>query len=67
MDWKLARGKWRPRLQAFAGELSPDSVVETTRAAFASLSRDSVENVVPDISVLKAALLELTKLKVGQG
>uniref|UniRef100_A0A1D2A838 HhH-GPD domain-containing protein n=1 Tax=Auxenochlorella protothecoides TaxID=3075 RepID=A0A1D2A838_AUXPR len=63
VDWKLSRGKWRPRLQAFAKELAPASVADASRSAFASLYKDSSSGAEPGPSALKSAFLELTKLK----
>ncbi|EXC22415.1 hypothetical protein L484_007085 [Morus notabilis] len=51
MRWKLARGKWRPRLLDFVSALDEDLVKSASRKAFKSL---------PDIS---KAVSELTVLK----
>ncbi|XP_073124864.1 uncharacterized protein [Henckelia pumila] len=51
MQWKLARGKWRPRLLAFVSSLSDDVIQAASRKAFDSL---------PDVS---KAVSELTVLK----
>ncbi|KAL8492182.1 hypothetical protein ACS0TY_023712 [Phlomoides rotata] len=51
MEWKLGRGKWRPRLLAFVSSLNDAVVTDASRKAFASL---------PDVS---KAISELTVLK----
>ncbi|EPS73631.1 hypothetical protein M569_01125, partial [Genlisea aurea] len=51
MQWKLRRGKWRPRLLSFVSDLRDDAVRDCSRKAFSSL---------PDIS---KAVSELTVLK----
>ncbi|KAL3629500.1 hypothetical protein CASFOL_026722 [Castilleja foliolosa] len=51
MEWKLARGKWRPRLLSFVSSLNDAVVRDASGKAFASL---------PDVS---KALGELTILK----
>ncbi|PIN00106.1 hypothetical protein CDL12_27394 [Handroanthus impetiginosus] len=51
MQWKLARGKWRPRLLSFVSSLDDAVVRDASRKAFASL---------PDVS---KAVSELTVLK----
>ncbi|KAL3734971.1 hypothetical protein ACJRO7_024176 [Eucalyptus globulus] len=51
MQWKLARGKWRPRLLEFVLSLDEEAVESSSRKAFGSL---------PDVS---KAVSELTVLK----
>uniref|UniRef100_A0A1D1ZF73 Ena/VASP-like protein n=1 Tax=Anthurium amnicola TaxID=1678845 RepID=A0A1D1ZF73_9ARAE len=51
MQWKLSRGKWRPRLQDFVSKLEETQVESASRKAFRSL---------PDLS---KAVSELTVLK----
>lgn len=51
MEWKLARGKWRPRLLSFVSSLDDAVVRDASQKAFAS---------VPDVS---KAVSELTVLK----
>ncbi|XP_074573566.1 uncharacterized protein LOC141829995 [Curcuma longa] len=51
MQWKLTRGKWRPRLLDFISSLDKDLVESASRKAFAAL---------PDLS---KAVSELTVLK----
>ena len=60
MEWKLARGKWRPRLQAFVDALPADAVAEASTAAFAHLSESAESE-----AALKSAVNALTVLKVG--
>ena len=60
MEWKLHRGKWRPRLQAFVDALPADAVVESSTAAFAHLSESAESE-----AALKSAVNALTVLKVG--
>ncbi|KAK3262213.1 hypothetical protein CYMTET_28917 [Cymbomonas tetramitiformis] len=58
MEWKLARGKWRPRLVQFVKDLSADMVVKTTEEALRQMP------VIVDPKSPKAgALPELCKLK----
>ncbi|KAI7837728.1 hypothetical protein COHA_008450 [Chlorella ohadii] len=38
VDWKLKRGKWRPRLLDFAKQADPAAVEAASRAAFAALA-----------------------------
>ncbi|KAK9826454.1 hypothetical protein WJX81_000086 [Elliptochloris bilobata] len=58
MEWKLARSKWRPRLQAYVEALPAEAVVEASTAAFAALG-PSAENE----AALKSAINALTVLK----
>lgn len=51
MEWKLSRGKWRPRLQSFVSSLKDAVVRDASQKAFAAL---------PDIP---KAVLALTVLK----
>ena len=60
MEWKLARGKWRPKLQAFVDALPADAVIESSTAAFAHLSESAESE-----AALKSAVNALTVLKVG--
>eukprot|EP01079_Euglenida_sp_SAG-EU17-18_P009921 gene9921-259_t len=65
MRWKLARGKWRPRLEDLAASNPPADVEALSRQAFAFVDKASIG--VASIGVRKAALLkavaELSKLK----
>lgn len=60
MEWKLSRGHWRPRLQAFIDALPANAVVESSTAAFAHLSESAESE-----AALKSAVNALTVLKVG--
>lgn len=51
MQWKLARGKWRPRLLSFVSSLDDDAVRDTSRQAFAALP--DVSKAVSKLTVLK--------------
>eukprot|EP00171_Calliarthron_tuberculosum_P020570 IDg20570t1 len=39
IQWKLKRGKWRPRLQKFSDELSPDLIKTTASAILAACDK----------------------------
>lgn len=54
VEWKLTRGKWRPRLLDFAKELSDDAVKDASTDAFKSAAAGNST----------AAFAALTKLKV---
>ncbi|KAH7373585.1 hypothetical protein KP509_17G063500 [Ceratopteris richardii] len=51
VEWKLSRGKWRPKLLSYASSLSEEEVKKASMAAFSAI---------PD---LKAAINALTTLK----
>ncbi|GFP95608.1 hypothetical protein PHJA_001705000 [Phtheirospermum japonicum] len=51
MEWKLARGKWRPRLLSFVSSLNDAVVRDTSGKAFASLP--DVSKAVGELTVLK--------------
>ncbi|KAL6578458.1 hypothetical protein OROMI_010786 [Orobanche minor] len=51
MEWKLARGKWRPRLLSFVSSLDDAVVRDASRKAFSSLP--DVSKVVKELTVLK--------------
>lgn len=53
MEWKLTKGKWRPRLQKFVDELADAVVTETTKKGFQKAASGD----------LKGGLDELCKLK----
>lgn len=61
MQWKLLRGKWRPRLQAYVDVLPSSAVKDTSTSAFASLDKSGKTD--PEGS-LKAAMNAMTVLKV---
>ena len=60
VDWKLTRGKWRPKLLDYAKAHSEATVKAATIAAFEIMS--STQSAQAD---LKAAMGFLTELKVG--
>lgn len=51
--WKLKRGKWRPRLQAFADSASDADVVKATTAGFRALADGKLREAQLEISALK--------------
>ncbi|KAL7127613.1 hypothetical protein ABFS83_14G264300 [Erythranthe nasuta] len=51
MQWKLARGKWRPRLLSFVSSLDDAAVRDASGKAFASLP--DVSKSVSELTVLK--------------
>ncbi len=61
VEWKLTRGKWRPKLLDYAKHASEEEVVGTTKMAFACLS--SAET--PELQEVEEALKELISLKVS--
>lgn len=61
VDWKLIRGKWRPRLLDYAKHASDEAVVAATNAAFASLKTSQI----PEMQDVRKALKELTSLKAS--
>lgn len=60
VDWKLTRGKWRPKLLDYAKDASEQSVLDATKNAFASLKTAAT----PSLQHIEEALQELTSLKV---
>lgn len=46
VEWKLKRGKWRPRLQKFADELSPDLIKTHSEKALACLEQGNTRKAV---------------------
>ena len=63
VDWKLKRGKFRPRMQALVGSNTAEAVQTATTAAFAAL-QDAAELSAPSDTDIKKALQHLTSLKV---
>ena len=61
VDWKLSRGKWRPKLLDYAKDASEQSVVDATKSAFAGLKTAAT----PSLQHVEEALKELTSLKVS--
>ncbi|KAG8369141.1 hypothetical protein BUALT_Bualt15G0120500 [Buddleja alternifolia] len=51
MEWKLSRGKWRPRLLSFVSSLTDAAVRDASAKAFASLPH--VSTAVKELTVLK--------------
>lgn len=76
VEWKLARGTWRPRLLGFAQQQDPQAVLDTSTRALAHLAEhmgtppqqaepgSSSSTGVAVLPALKAAMQELGKLKV---
>ena len=60
VEWKLKRGKWRPKLLDYAKNASADEVKATTKKAFGLLGNDAV----PTVQQVKDSLDELISLKV---
>ncbi|KAL9940365.1 hypothetical protein V8E36_001070 [Tilletia maclaganii] len=61
MRWKLARGKWRPRLEQYIEEHSEQAIKDATRASFAAL--DEVEDNDHKNPIPRDVLRKLTQLK----
>lgn len=63
VHWKVGlRGKWRPRLHAFAEALPDEQVEIATRKGFKALGSSTPTN-----ASVKEALTIITALKVGGG
>ena len=62
VDWKLLRGKWRPKLLDYAKSADSDAVTAATKSALAVLG--SYQEQEPTLQNAGQALKELTKLKV---
>lgn len=62
VDWKLLRGKWRPKLLDYAKSADSDAVTAATKSAFAVLG--SYQEQEPTLQNAEQALKELIKLKV---
>lgn len=68
MEWKLKRGKWRPKLLDYAKSAKEDDVRETSLEAFksaAEISKDAIADAALDTKPIKDALQPLISLKVG--
>ncbi|PRW59936.1 hypothetical protein C2E21_1882 [Chlorella sorokiniana] len=71
VDWKLLRGKWRPRLLDFAKQADPGGVEAASRAAFQALGEPGSSSgagcskaaAEPTEAAIKQALAELCVLK----
>lgn len=61
VDWKLNRGKWRPKLLDYAKDASEQSILDATKSAFASLQTAAT----PSLQHVEEALKGLTSLKVS--
>lgn len=59
VEWKLTRGKWRPKLLDYAKNASEEEVKAATKKAFGSVRNDAV----PAVQQVKESLDELTTLK----
>ena len=59
MDWKLARGKFRPNLQALISSNTEEAVQAATKDGLAAIMDDG-----PSETQIKEAMLHLTSLKV---
>ena len=60
VEWKLTRGKWRPKLLDYAKMAPEDTVMLVTRQAFDFLETHAV----PTLQQVEVALDKLTTLKV---
>lgn len=63
VEWKLKRGKWRPKLLDYAKDADAHAVQATIKAAFAMIQADATEQE-PTIQNAEEALKKLTTLKV---
>ena len=61
VEWKLTRGKWRPKLLDYAKAHSEDSVRGASSLAFKSMEE---EDAAEGTKGLKEAISALTELKV---
>ena len=61
VDWKLTRGKWRPRLLGYAKNASEEAVSDATKLAYTLLETTEC----PDMQHVQQALKALTSLKAG--
>jgi len=59
VEWKLTRGKWRPKLLDYAKHASEEEVVGTTKKAFACLGSAEA----PALQKVEEALKELISRK----
>ncbi len=67
VEWKLKRGKWRPKLLDYAKSLKEDDVQQISEEAFSKASKITEEaNASADLDgePLRDALQSLTQLKV---
>ena len=61
VEWKLTRGKWRPRLLSFAQAADPAAVADASQRSFSALRRAKAGSC--SEAVLKEALAPLIELK----
>lgn len=59
VEWKLARGKWRPKLLDYAKQQEDAVVKDVTEVAFKILSGGSIDT----LASIKGAISQLTQLK----
>ena len=64
MDWKLTRGKFRPKLQALITSNTNEAVQTATTAGLAAVSHAKPDTE-PAEADLREAMKQLTKLKVS--
>ncbi|KAF0684052.1 Aste57867_23973 [Aphanomyces stellatus] len=53
MQWKLSKGKWRPRLQSFVDALSDKEVQDLSRKAFAASKKKAYREAIASLSEMK--------------
>jgi hypothetical protein len=63
VDWKLTRGKWRPRLLDFAKAADTDQLGDCSRRAIALLDKHCEKGEAPPPEAIKEALKALSELK----
>lgn len=65
MEWKLTRGKMRPNLLKYSKEADPAAVEAASTAAFQHLAEFTGSHTPSLVKSVRAALDELTVIKVG--
>ena len=53
MQWKLKRGKWRPRLQKFVDDLTADQVLKATTLAGEALEKGDFKDALKCCTALR--------------
>lgn len=53
VQWKLKRGRWRPRLQAFADDTTQHEVVDASRQAYVALQTADIKQALAPLIFLK--------------
>ncbi|KAL5707189.1 hypothetical protein ACHQM5_025270 [Ranunculus cassubicifolius] len=53
MQWKLSRGKWRPRLLDFVTNLDESAVKSASEKAFRAVTEEDVGKAIEELTVLK--------------